>query len=358
MSTTLNGRTQHNHPGRASFVAPNGKRVYVRNADTATLFAYVAERWHNEVEKLPPATYNTYPNERRGYIVAHCSRPQSTTVGTGGRSVHTGGEGMDLLGDRHPYEATLRRRGVPYYDGFKQSQRDTIRAICREAKTDAGLQVLQSGLDFVRGYRDGMHVEISYKNFRRGVSTPPSQRIPFTDAEIRQAADRIRRRFGKQEFNPVGRTTRQVQVIVGVTPDGDYGPKTKAAVAQHQQYLTELGYQPGTADGLWGRGTNTAQEEYMSELTKLLADVRALAIVVNRIDKDGRIGVVHKDLADRIAGVRPASTDDIKAAVTAALSKANLSIDVASIAPEVEAAVKQAVGPYDLTLTRTDTKEN
>lgn len=58
------------------------------------------------------------------------------------------------------------------------------------------------------------------------------------------------------EWTPTGDyTTKQIQKIVGVTVDGDYGPATTAAVLELQE---DLGV---TADGLWGRATETAYLE-------------------------------------------------------------------------------------------------
>jgi peptidoglycan hydrolase-like protein with peptidoglycan-binding domain len=84
-------------------------------------------------------------------------------------------------------------------------------------------------------------------------------------------------------FQPHGRTTKQVQAIVGVTVDGDYGPTTKAAVKTHQAELKALGYATGTPDGLWGKDTNDAQEKYMTEIAKLTAEVQALRAEVRAI---------------------------------------------------------------------------
>lgn len=102
------------------------------------------------------------------------------------------------------------------------------------------------------------------------------------------------------QFKPYGRTTKQVQALVGVAPDGDYGPTTHRAVKAHQANLTEAGYSLGAPDGLWGRSTHTAQEAYMSDITALRDEVRKLAIVVNRIDKDTRIGVAAGKIVNRI----------------------------------------------------------
>ncbi len=72
-----------------------------------------------------------------------------------------------------------------------------------------------------------------------------------------------------ERYEPVGMTTEQVQAVVGVTVDGDYGPKTRTAVARHQRHLDKAGFDPGPADGLWGSRTTRAHKEYNVTLQRI-----------------------------------------------------------------------------------------
>lgn len=61
---------------------------------------------------------------------------------------------------------------------------------------------------------------------------------------------------------------RGIQELVGVDVDGVYGPKTKQAVKEFQQELINGGYLPsGGADGIWGKNTDSAFREYISNNT-------------------------------------------------------------------------------------------
>lgn len=261
--TLLNGRTalvnvRTPPPGR--FIAPNNKTVYCRDADTAIILGYIARRWHGEVEKLVAATHDLWPQERSGHIVIHAYRPPGSTTGQGSVSVHRGGDGMDIYGERHPYEREELKAGRTYDDGFSPAQRDKVREICRSVRTDAGLVVVRTGLDFEAGLRDGMHVEIGFKGFTAG------SRTPFSSPEIRQVADRIRGTIiDKQESTGVRRPRgvsaepgatntalvrciqRRVTFFVPQSPfDGKYGPHTAAGVKALQK---SVGFKPS---GLYG----------------------------------------------------------------------------------------------------------
>lgn len=187
MAKTFNGWPVIRHPGRGTFKAPNGKTVYTANDDVATIFKYVAEQWHERIETLPKAQYNTYPNEREGYIVIHGSRPYGTLVGQGNNSNHVSGTAMDILGGRHPYELTNppEKRFDGYDDGFSNRQRYQLIQIRNEiGKNDNGLWILRLGIHFAPGWRDGMHVEIA-----PGISS----------SDVHQAALRLSKKSESEE---------------------------------------------------------------------------------------------------------------------------------------------------------------
>lgn len=254
-TTTLNGWSKIKSPG-ASFVAPNGKRVYVRNKDIATIFSYIADRWHNELEPLPKATYNLWPNERSGYIVIHGYRPLTAAVGVGDTSNHHSGTAMDILGDRHHYERSCSRanggagcwnnyKAHAYISGFSQAQHNKLRQIAASVVDNSGRSVIRLGIDFAHGWRDAMHVEIA----------------PGTSSTmVRQAADRIRK--AKDFIEPVAEKItatvlpgmlldrlglpltiagiKQYQEAAGLVVDGKYGPKTKASMEETMKQLDEI----------------------------------------------------------------------------------------------------------------------
>jgi hypothetical protein len=296
-----NGRTALSNsrtppPGR--FIAPNNKTVYCRDADTAIILGYIARRWHHEVEKLVPATHNLWPDERKGHIVIHAYRPPGSTTGQGSVSVHRGGDGMDIYGERHPYERDVEPG--TYDDGFSPAQREKVREICRSVRTDAGLVVARTGLDFEVGLRDGMHVEIGFKGVSGG------NRTPFSAAEIRQAADRIRGTIvDKQQAGAGVRRPRGVSAQPGATNkalvrciqrrvsffvpqkpfDGKYGPHTAAGVKGLQK---SVGFKQS---GLYG--PNLARADFKRKGVVSRGDrgsyVRLVQFVA-RVEPDGVFG--------------------------------------------------------------------
>lgn len=241
MSTTFNGWPALYSPPKTYFTAPNGKRVYCANADVATIFEYVARQWHNRIEPLPKATCNVGdPCVRTGYIVIHAYRAPNTTIGTGNRSNHRSATGMDILGDKHPYEATNppHLRGPGYNDGFTNAQRAELRKIQQEIGRARGRLVLRLGIDFAVGLRDGMHVEIA-----PGV----------TAADVKATAARLRTDQGVEDLTEIHRLlldlgytadtpgVRAFQKDHGLTIDGIPGPKTTAALeAVMSAVLNEL----------------------------------------------------------------------------------------------------------------------
>ncbi len=56
----------------------------------------------------------------------------------------------------------------------------------------------------------------------------------------------------------VKRSIAEIQSIIGTTPDGIYGPNTKAFVEKYQTRLKTLGLYADTVDGKWGKNTDAA----------------------------------------------------------------------------------------------------
>jgi peptidoglycan hydrolase-like protein with peptidoglycan-binding domain len=56
----------------------------------------------------------------------------------------------------------------------------------------------------------------------------------------------------------VTRSILEIQAVVGVTPDGTYGPNTREAVKRYQTKLHARGLYSGTIDGKWGDATELA----------------------------------------------------------------------------------------------------
>lgn len=71
-------------------------------------------------------------------------------------------------------------------------------------------------------------------------------------------------------------TTKQVQQLVGVTADGDYGPATTKAVAALQQYIGT------TPDGLWGPETERIVSTLQDDIDTL---TKKIDIVAAKTDK-------------------------------------------------------------------------
>jgi peptidoglycan hydrolase-like protein with peptidoglycan-binding domain len=262
MLTTFNGWGVLKACPPGTFVAPNGKTVYVRDDHVATVFAHVARRWHEEIEPLPKATHNAWPNERKGFVVIHGYRPSQTKVGTGGRSNHCSGTAVDINGHLHPYEATLpaAQRGEGYRDGFTSGQRATLRDIASSVVDSSGRSIIRLGIDFDMGKRDGMHVEIAPRT---------------SGARVREAADALRDAHGHHDDRSGGRGTKprgirasrtlgrkvpeltmvvqhRVTILVPQPVDGAYGAKTEAGVKALQ---AELGV---PLDGVTGPVTVSA----------------------------------------------------------------------------------------------------
>jgi hypothetical protein len=60
----------------------------------------------------------------------------------------------------------------------------------------------------------------------------------------------------------VGRSIQEIQATVGATPDGVYGPGTKAAVDSYQKVLKSKGFYSDTVDGKWGKNTEAGHVKF------------------------------------------------------------------------------------------------
>lgn len=325
MSTTYNGwRALFSTPS-TYFTAPNGKRVYCANADVATVFEYVAEQWHKRIEPLPPATCNVGdPCVRTGYIVIHAYRAPNTNIGTGNMSNHRSATGMDILGDKHPYEATNppHLKGPGYRDGFTNAQRAELRKIQQEVGRARGRLVLRLGIDFAVGLRDGMHVEIA-----PGV----------TANDVAATAQRIRASRAVLDLTSIHR----LLLDLGYTAD-----TSGVRAFQRDHGLTD--------DGIPGPITTAALEAVMSEVLDRIKDVqnvlnhhiRGNPTKAQKAEAGTSRDLPLKDLAWLTAGrvntLRARQWDVIRAteSVVAALSRRGIALDDATRA-DITAALAQ-----------------
>lgn len=170
VARTRNGWKVREHPGKGTFVAPNGKTVYCADDDVAEIFRYIVEQWHERIEPLDKATYNQYPNERRGHIVVHCSRPKPLNGLLD--SNHLSQTAMDIMGHKHHYERSCSMAngnscwgdGKPhkYISGFTTQQLSELEKIGKEVDSTAGRWMIRIGaIHFAPGWRDAMHVELA-----------------------------------------------------------------------------------------------------------------------------------------------------------------------------------------------------
>lgn len=251
VATSFNGlAVLGDYPGFI-FTAPGWKVVYVRSRPAAVILEAWARRWHAEIEPIARSHRDNWhrPRERNSrtksgafdLIGIHSYRPPGTKVGTGNKSNHRSGSAIDINGHLHPYEATTP--AGKYRDGFTHAERDAVRAIAASARDADGKSIGRSGLDFARGKRDGMHLEIA-----PGVS----------EDRIAAAA----RRFEEE----VGRSS---------TSDVWFRNAFGHDVARFQHFLADAGFAVGAVDGDAGRRTHGAVEGFQ--------DAHGLTV-------DGRVG--------------------------------------------------------------------
>jgi hypothetical protein len=135
-----------------------GQGWWAANPDVAVVFTEFIERFDAEVEELTQKVLDDWSYANR------LVRGSATVV-----SNHGSATAIDLNALKHP-------RGVK--NTFTKSQQNTMHSIKNSITDDNGLTVLTLGMDYTITV-DDMHVEV-----RKGV----------TAAQMRQAADKIRRR--------------------------------------------------------------------------------------------------------------------------------------------------------------------
>lgn len=250
---TENGWTVIDAPG-ASFVAPNGWRVDVRDEDTAIVFGYIAKRWHEEIEPI-----TRIGGWRKGTPIAGTSR----------MSNHTAGLAMDINPHLHTYEFTRKRAGLPYIETFTEKQIDTLHGIQKDLQRMAGSRVITLGIDYRSPRRDGMHVEVR-----------------CTAAVLKRAADVIRAAQKKDDAKP-----QEPAWADGVLKNGDRGEPVeqlqKFFLAVFPSYESVKAMKAGYgADGVFGAELDAVVAEFQ-ERVKIKADSVVGANTIRHLEKYG-----------------------------------------------------------------------
>lgn len=272
MADSFNGfSVLMDYPGASGqFTSPEEgfKQVYTRNRAFAVVLEYMARRYHEEVEKIVPSHRDNWfkPRERNSLTLAgnwtpigvHCYRPPNSQVGTGNQSNHRSGSAIDINGHLHPYEASVLAAGRVYNDGYTQSQRDKIREITNSVRDSNGRIIGRTGLDFAKGKRDGMHLEIGVDY---GKTLP-------TQMQVNQAAKKLEAFVGRSSTahtwfkNAKGLDVQDFQKQAKLKGfkityvDGKAGDETDAAIRALQRAM-------GIAvDGKVGTATRTALKNY------------------------------------------------------------------------------------------------
>src|SRR5690606_760674 len=133
-------------------------------------------------------------------------------------------------------------------------QRDGVRDLCHAPRDDAGNIIGRSGLDFARGSRDGMHLEIApgvtrvqvqqaAKRLADAVGRSSTADVMFRNASAHDvrtlqndlAAKGFKITAADAKFGPeTEAAVRELQKVTGITVDGRVGPATRTAVANYQ----------------------------------------------------------------------------------------------------------------------------
>lgn len=227
----------------------------LRKGDVATVLLYFAARFHQEVENLGiDATTDDWGYGKR------------EIRGGTGWSNHAGGCAIDLNSTRHPQH----KRGT-----FSTSQYARMRQISYDLTNAAGAQVLRLGIDWSDNSVDEMHAEIkpggaNDGSCARAAAAIRAGRVPNVPAELRTGGAatpvtsnawplKITQWYGAGGVL-TGDGLRHAQVRLnavlgaGLMTDGQYGPKTKAAIAEYQRRFLPIRVR---RRGLLGRVTWT-----------------------------------------------------------------------------------------------------
>jgi hypothetical protein len=258
VATSFNGMLVLGNYPAATFTAPGWKVVYARSRPVCVILEAWARRWHRDIEPIARSHRDNWfrPRERHGSTKAggfdligiHCYRPPGTTVGTGDQSNHRSGTALDINGHLHPYEATTP--AASYADGFTEAQRAAVHAIADSARDASGRSIGRCGLDFARGKRDGMHLEIA-----PGVS----------ERQIAEAALKFEEETGRSSTSSVWFTRA-------------FGHD----VLRFQQFLADGGFAVGTLDGSAGEATDAAVKAFQRS---------------SDLEDDGRVGRLTRQAA-------------------------------------------------------------
>ena len=273
MSTSQNGWSANDRSVIATYTVPGtAQKISMRRGDVATVLLYVASRYDREVEPL-------HVGWCWGYAERNI-RGSSTTL-----SNHASGTAIDLNAPAHPL-------GTEPTSNYSSSEISAVHRILDACVID-GVRVVRWGGDY-SGRKDGMHFEINadaahVARLASALLNPPQpgSGIPKTGGYNKYVAawqkllgfgpgDRDglwgqktdeRSRYLQvaathYDLNRGSKksTIRLIQAVIGTPADGDWGPKSRAAMKRWvRRAQSFLGV---TADGDWGPKTQAAYSAF------------------------------------------------------------------------------------------------
>ncbi|MBD5787099.1 M15 family metallopeptidase [Cellulosimicrobium terreum] len=261
MAKTNNGFTLAPPASALATFTVNGLSFTVLKGDLTDVFRYIAEEFHNRVERVTHRSSYRTPSGNRGDADSN----------------HMSATAIDLNGywangtPRHPYEILLpaSKRGSSYDDGFTVKQVAEVREILAEVNgtTSTSAGVIQWGLDYRVPYRDAMHFQV-----RPGKKT----------SDIAAAAARVRRLRSPGANGPLvtdGRlgpkTISAWQRAEGSPVDGKISSLTSSLKAAVQRSINARNAQrkfltggPLKVTGRWGSRDRVAFVKYLNDLNR------------------------------------------------------------------------------------------